>query len=104
MTDPTAQPASVEQPNLPTDQNLVMRLLTSMAELNPNGSVFGGWIMARVDVAAGIEAMRVTQGPCTTVAVKEFIFKQAVYLDDLLSFYTSVEKIGNTSVTIHVEV
>jgi acyl-CoA thioesterase YciA len=89
---------------LPTDKELVMRVMPMPADSNMNGDVFGGWIMAQVDIAGSVLPARLSRGRVTTVAVNQFIFKQPVSIGDLLSFYATVERIGNTSVTVRVEV
>jgi acyl-CoA thioesterase YciA len=89
---------------LPQDRDLVLRVMPLPADANANGDIFGGWIMAQVDLAGSVLPARVTKGRITTVAVNQFIFKQPVSVGDLLSFYARVERIGNTSITVHVEV
>ncbi|MGH8721888.1 MAG: acyl-CoA thioesterase [Burkholderiales bacterium] len=74
------------------------------ADANHNGDIFGGWIMAQVDVAGGTVAGRVARGRVATVAVKQFVFKQPVQVGDVLSLYAEVVRIGNTSITVNVEV
>ncbi|WP_246332771.1 acyl-CoA thioesterase [Sphaerotilus montanus] len=74
------------------------------SDANGNGDIFGGWIMAQVDIAGAVLPARIARGRITTVAVNQLIFKQAVSVSDLLSFYATVERIGTTSVTVHVEV
>ena len=74
------------------------------ADANQNGDIFGGWIMAQVDIAGGTVAGRMARGRVATVAVKEFVFKHPVQIGDLLSFYVDVERIGSTSITVTVEV
>ncbi|MDL2339626.1 MAG: acyl-CoA thioesterase [Burkholderiaceae bacterium] len=74
------------------------------ADTNMSGGVFGGWIMAQVDIAGAVLPARVSRGRVTTVAVNRFIFKQPVSVGDLLSFYARVDRIGTTSITVHVEV
>jgi acyl-CoA thioesterase YciA len=74
------------------------------ADSNMNGDIFGGWIMAQVDLAGSVLPVRIAKGRVTTVAVNQFIFKQPVSIGDLLSFYATVERIGNTSITVRVEV
>jgi len=74
------------------------------ADANQNGDILGGWIMAQVDIAGGTLAGRVARGRIATVAVKEFVFKQPVWIGDLLSFYVELVRVGNTSVTVKVEV
>ena len=74
------------------------------ADANANGDIFGGWIMAQVDLAGAVLPARIAKGRVATVAVNEFIFKQPVSVRDLLSFYATVERIGNTSITVRIEV
>ena len=89
---------------LPDDKELVMRVMPMPADANANGDIFGGWIMAQVDLAGAVLPARVAKGRIATVAVNEFVFKQPVSVGDLLSFYATVTRIGTTSVTVHVEV
>lgn len=89
---------------LPDDKDLVLRVMPMPADANGNGDIFGGWIMAQVDLAGAVLPARVAKGRIATVAVNEFVFKQPVSVGDLLSFYASVTRIGKTSVTVHVEV
>jgi acyl-CoA thioesterase YciA len=101
------QPASVPEAaptRLPTDKELVMRVMPMPADANGNGDIFGGWIMAQVDLAGAVLPARIAKGRIATVAVNEFVFKQAVSVGDLLSFYATVLRVGTTSVTVHVEV
>lgn len=86
------------------DHELVLRVMPLPADLNANGDIFGGWIMAQVDLAGGVLPGRIAKGRIATVAVNQFVFKQAVSLGDLLSFYARVARIGRTSITVHVEV
>ncbi len=98
-------PSQLNRPiELPPDSNLVMRVMPMPADTNMSGGVFGGWIMAQVDIAGSVLPARVSRGRVTTVAVNRFIFKQPVSVGDLLSFYARVERIGTTSITVHVEV
>jgi acyl-CoA thioesterase YciA len=90
--------------SLPQGMELVMRVAPMPADANGNGDIFGGWIMAQVDLAGSVQPARIARGRIATVAVNQFVFKQAVSVGDLLSFYSKVERIGNTSITVHVEV
>jgi len=85
-------------------RELVLRMMPMPSDANGNGDIFGGWIMAQVDIAGAVLPARIARGRIATVAVNQFIFKQPVSVSDLLSFYATVEHIGNTSVTVHVEV
>ena len=98
MTDAAAPTA------LPSDKELVLRVIPMPSDSNANGDIFGGWIMAQVDLAGSVLPVRIAKGRVTTVAVNQFIFKQPVSIGDLLSFYATVERIGNTSITVRVEV
>lgn len=91
-------------PQLPDGSVLVMRVMPLPADTNGNGDIFGGWLMAQVDLAGAVLPLRVARGRIATVAVNQFLFKQPVSVGDLLSFYARVERVGNTSVTVHVEV
>ena len=96
--------ASIAPLRLPDDRQLVLRVMPMPADANGNGDIFGGWIMAQVDLAGAVLPARIAKGRIVTVAVNEFIFKQPVSVSDLLSFYAKVERIGRTSVTVNVEV
>ncbi len=96
------QPPAVDK--LPDGKQPALRVVPMPADANQNGDIFGGWIMAQVDIAGGTLAGRVARGRVATVAVKEFVFKQPVQIGDVLSFYADVLRIGNTSITVNVEV
>ena len=89
---------------LPEGKQPALRVMPMPADANQNGDIFGGWIMSQVDIAGGTIAGRIARGRVATVAVKEFVFKQPVQIGDVLSFYVEVVRIGNTSVTVTVEV
>ena len=82
----------------------VLRVMPMPADVNYNGDVFGGWIMAQVDIAGSIPAARRAQGRVATVAVNSFLFKQPVLIGDVVSFYADIVKTGRTSLTVFVEV
>ena len=90
--------------SLPDGSELVLRVMPLPADVNGNGDIFGGWLMAQVDLAGAVLPARVAKGRIATVAVNQFIFKQPVSVGDLVSFYARVSRIGNTSITVHVEV
>ncbi len=99
MTQPILAPAT-----LASGAELVLHVMPMPADANANGDIFGGWIMAQVDLAGAVLPVRIAKGRMATVAVNEFVFKQPVSVGDLLSFYAKVTRVGNTSVTVHVEV
>ena len=110
MSSPTSEAASrpaqiLTGPlSLPDGSELVLRVMPMPADVNGNGDIFGGWLMAQVDLAGAVLPARIAKGRIATVAVNQFIFKQPVSLGDLLSFYARVTRIGNTSISVHVEV
>jgi len=95
MTDP--------QTDLPAREP-VLRVVPMPADVNQHGDIFGGWIMAQVDIAGGVVAARRARGRVATVAVNSFTFKQPVLVGDLVTFFAEITKVGRTSVTVAVEV
>ena len=81
-----------------------LRVVPMPADLNQNGDVFGGWVMAQVDVAGAIPAMRRARGRVATVSVNSFVFKQPVSVGDIVSLYAEIVHVGRTSITVNVEV
>jgi acyl-CoA thioesterase YciA len=107
MTSP--QTPDIPQPpmapaELADGAQLVLRVMPLPADVNANGDIFGGWIMAQVDLAGAVLPSRIAKGRIATVAVNQFVFKQPVSLGDLLSFYARITRIGNTSISVRVEV
>lgn len=86
------------------DQQPALRVAALVADSNPNGTMFGGWLMSQVDIAGSIPAFQASQGSVATVAVKHMTFHQPVLISDLLSFYANLVKTGTTSMTVSVEV
>ena len=97
-------PLPPETVALPVDQELVLKVIPMPADCNANGDIFGGWVMAQVDLAGAVLPARYVRGRMATVAVNEFIFKQPVKVGDILSFFSRVQRIGNTSISVKVEV
>ncbi len=89
---------------LPSNMELVLKVIPMPGDCNANGDIFGGWVMAQVDLAGSVLSARVAKGRLATVAVNEFIFKQPVRVGDILSFFSAVSRVGNTSIAVRVEV
>ena len=89
---------------LPEHKDPVLRVVPMPADANHHGDIFGGWIMSQADIAGGIVAARHARGRVATVAVNSFTFKQPVFIGDVLSFYADIVRVGNTSITVNVEV
>ncbi len=94
----TAEPVSLP------DRQPTLRVVPMPADANQFGDIFGGWVMAQVDIAGGVMAMRRSRGRVATVAVNSFVFKQPVLIGDQVSFYAEITRIGRTSITVAVEV
>ncbi|MBP8170186.1 MAG: acyl-CoA thioesterase [Azonexus sp.] len=94
---------TVDRTLLPS-RHSTLRVVPMPADLNQNGDVFGGWVMAQVDVAGAIPAMRRARGRVATVSVNSFLFKQPVSVGDIVSLYAEIERVGRTSITVKVEV
>jgi acyl-CoA thioesterase YciA len=88
----------------PSQGELVMKVIPLPADVNANGDIFGGWVMAQVDLAGSVLPARHVKGRMATVAVNEFIFKHPVRVGDILSFYACIQRVGRTSITVQVEV
>ena len=86
------------------DEQPVLRIVPMPADTNAHGTIFGGWVMSQVDIAGSIPAWARARGPVVTVAVNSFVFKEPVFVGDLVSFYARVLKVGRTSITVDVEV
>jgi acyl-CoA thioesterase YciA len=72
-------------------------------DANAAGDIFGGWVMAQMDLASGIRAAERARGRVVTVAVNEMVFKLPVKIGDTLCVYTDIVKVGRTSITLNVE-
>ena len=94
------QPDSV---NLPQGQP-TLRVVAMPSDCSYTGDVFGGWVMAQVDIAGSIPALHRARGRVATVAVNSFQFKNPLFMGDLVSFYAEIVKVGKTSLTVDVEV
>ena len=81
-----------------------LRVLAMPIDANPTGDIFGGWLMGQVDIAGSIPALHRAKGRVATVAVNSFVFKQPIFVGDVVSFYTRIVKVGTTSITVDVEV
>ena len=77
----------------------VLRMMPAPSDANVYGDVFGGWIMAQVDVAGSLPAVRRANGRVATIAVNSFLFKNPVFVGDLLSFYADVVKVTEATLT-----
>ena len=82
---------------------LTTRMLAMPSDTNPAGDIFGGWLLAQMDIAGNLVSKRVAKGRTVTIAVDSMSFHKPVFVGDTIAFYTQVKKIGRTSITINVE-
>lgn len=82
---------------------LTVRTMAMPADTNANGDIFGGWVMSRMDQAGGIAGVERAMGRVVTIAVDSMTFIQPVKVGDVLCVYCDIEKVGRTSMKIHVE-
>jgi acyl-CoA thioesterase YciA len=81
-----------------------IRIAAMPSDANYSGDMFGGWIMGQVDIAGSIPALHRSKGRVVTVAVNSFVFKEPIYIGDIVSFYAEIIKVGRTSITVDVQV
>lgn len=86
-----------------TRGRLTTRTIAMPGDTNPSGDIFGGWVLSQMDIAAGICAGQRAQGRVVTAAVDSMSFIRAVKVGDILGVYTQVERVGRSSMDIHVE-
>lgn len=82
---------------------LTLRTLAMPADANAAGDIFGGWVMAQMDLACGIRAAERARGRVVTAAVQEMAFAMPVKIGDTLCVYTEISRVGRTSMTLKVE-
>lgn len=82
----------------------ILRVVPRPGDINANGHIFGGWVLSQMDIAAGIIAAREADGPVATVAIEAMTFIAPILLNDLISVYAEVERIGRTSIAIRIDV
>lgn len=86
------------------NMKLEIRVPATPDHTNAGGDIFGGWIMAQADLAGSIPAVRRSKGRVATVAVTNFVFHKPVFVGDMVNIYTETAKVGNTSITIDIEI
>ncbi|WP_282608169.1 acyl-CoA thioesterase [Pelagibius sp. Alg239-R121] len=86
-----------------TRRDPALRTLAMPADANPNGDIFGGWVLAQMDLAGAVPAAHHAKGRIATVAVEAMRFHKPVFVGDLVSCYAKIVKIGTTSMSVHVE-
>lgn len=82
---------------------LTTRTLAMPADANPSGDIFGGWVLSQMDIAGGIAAGQHAQGRVATVAIDAMTFIRPVNIGDILCVYADIERVGRTSIAVHLE-
>lgn len=83
--------------------DLSIQVLAMPADTNPSGDIFGGWILSQMDIAGGLFCRKIVKGRVVTIVVNAINFKLPVFIGDTLCCYVELIRIGNTSITVHVE-
>ncbi|WP_099866738.1 acyl-CoA thioesterase [Pararhizobium haloflavum] len=102
-TDPATTRSSAAAPLARPAGELTLRTLAMPGDANAAGDIFGGWVMAQMDLASGIRAAERARGRVVTAAVNEMAFAMPVKIGDTLCIYTDVTGVGRTSITLKVE-
>ncbi len=89
---------------LPASREPAIRAVLLPRDTNERGTIFGGIILSQIDLAGAVGVRRLGNHRFVTVAMKEVVFKEPVYVGDVISFYATVRRVGTTSVTVHVDV
>ena len=92
-----------EEQHLLSQRELVIRVVAMLADANPDGDMFGGWVLSQMDLGAWIQARKHTSHRVVTVAIDKIVFHKPVYVGDCLLVYATTERIGRTSITIQIE-
>lgn len=82
----------------------ILRVVPQRSDINSNGHIFGGWVLAQMDIAGGIVAGRVAKGPCATVAIEAMKFIRPILVGDIISIYADITRRGRTSISIKLDV
>ncbi|MDO4878436.1 MAG: acyl-CoA thioester hydrolase YciA [Neisseria sp.] len=94
---------NTETPTEPQGR-LLLRTMAMPADTNPNGDIFGGWLMSQMDIAGGILAYETACGRAATVAADKIVFHRPVAVGDVVACYGELVRVGNTSLQIRMEV
>ena len=90
--------------SLPTDKELVLKVIPMPADTNGNGDIFGGWLLSQMDIGGGVFASKLAKSRTVTVAIEAMNFRKRVYVGDLVSVHAHLVRLGRTSITVEVEV
>lgn len=82
---------------------ITIQVLAMPADTNPDGDIFGGWLLSQMDIAGALLAKREAQTRVATVAIEKMKFVKPVFVGDTVRFYCKIERIGNTSITVAIE-
>lgn len=81
-----------------------LKIVAMPSDTNPAGNIFGGWILSQIDLAGAIAAKELSPERVVTISMDKVIFKEPVFIGDILSCYAKILSVGNTSINVRVEV
>ncbi len=93
----------MNQDTPPANEAPALRTLAMPSDANPNGDIFGGWVLAQMDLAGAVPAIQRAKGRIATVAVEAMRFHQPIFIGDLVSCYARITGEGTTSMTVRIE-
>jgi len=93
----------MSEPEMPPAREPALRAIAMPADANPNGDIFGGWLLSQMDLAGGTTAFRRAQGRVATVAITGMTFHRPVFVGDEVSCYAEIARVGRTSIAVRVE-
>ncbi|CAK0773820.1 acyl-CoA thioesterase YciA [uncultured Gammaproteobacteria bacterium] len=96
-------PPSTELPPADLSSGPALRTLAMPGDANPNGDIFGGWVLAQMDIAGGLVAVRRSRGRVATVGVETLSFHRPVFIGDELNCYAVIERIGRSSIRVKID-
>ncbi len=102
VNEPPSPQSSILVPQSSKKPTLVVT--TRPNDANPDGDIFGGWLLSQIDIAGQIVATKRAKGSVATVAVKDMLFLQPLFVQDVVSFYCELAKVGKTSIAVSVKV
>lgn len=101
---PPAGRASESEDRIAPRGEMITRTLAMPADANPHGDIFGGWVLGQMDVAGGLAAAFRAKGRVATVGLTGMAFHKPVLVGDVVACHADIERVGTTSITVHVEV
>lgn len=102
MTQPSKEVTPQPHQPISPEGDLAIQVIAMPENTNPDGDIFGGWLLSQMDLAAGVTAKKQAKCRVVTIAINKMVFHNPVHVGDLVQCYSSIVKIGNKSIAIKV--